>query len=92
MLHIDAARLAREARWADEREEGDRAWRRSVWRLLAVWLAWYLVGTVVLVSSFAVHSQQYGDVVFWLGLCIGNIGALGTVMAFVIRASNRGDI
>ncbi len=91
-LAMDAARRAREARNAELSDETDRRYRRRLLRLWLAWIGWYLLGTFVLLGSFGVEGDAKGNLLFWLGLSIGNVGAFLTVVLFLVSATRQGDL
>ncbi len=92
LLALDDRRRTREAARA---EEIARAERRSRWTLPGYLLAWMLcfaAGTGVTLLSFSARSQEIGDVLFWGGLCIGNVGGLLVLMVWAVRGTAKGDL
>lgn len=89
---MDDRRRVRETSRAAEIAE---AGRRGRWRALAYLVAWslcFVAGTAVMLSSFWVSSQETGNVLFWGGLSLGNVGGLLVVMVYAVRGTARGEL
>jgi hypothetical protein len=85
----------RRVREAERAEEIALVARRGRWRLLGYLLAWVLCfagGTAVTLLSFSAGSQEVGDVLFWGGLCLGNVGGLLVVMVWAVRGTATGEL
>ena len=89
---MDDRRRAREALRAAEIDEASRhgRWRAPVY--LIAWILCYAAGTAMAFSSFWVTSQETGDVLFWGGLSLGNVGGLLVVMVYAVRGTARGEL
>jgi hypothetical protein len=89
---MDDRRRAREASRAAEIDAANRGgrWRAPVY--LIAWSLCFVAGTAVTLSSFWVSSQEMGDVLFWGGLCLGNVGGLLVVMVYAVRGTARGEL
>lgn len=92
ILRVDPGRAGREAERAADAALAERAWRRRLLRLLLAWMGWYLLGTLLVLGSLGVSGSERGDLLFWLGLTVGNVGALLTLMGFAVAATERGDL
>jgi len=92
LLPMDDRRRAREALRAAEIDEASRhgRWRAPVY--LVAWILCYAAGTAMAFSSFWVTSQETGDVLFWGGLSLGNVGGLLVVMVYAVRGTARGEL
>lgn len=92
LLALETRRITREVAGALDSTEADRVWKWRLRRLFASWCGCYILGTGVVLSSFGVQGQALGDILFWLGLCIGNVGGLLVLMLFAVFATERGDL
>jgi hypothetical protein len=73
-----------------EREAGRDA-RRALFIGAAMCLVWLAVGLYLLGLSVHVTDQKIGNLLFWLGLVVGNSGILLSIVWTVRRAEARGD-
>jgi drug/metabolite transporter (DMT)-like permease len=83
--------LAREVRYAAEREESDRAWRRTLVRLFLACAAWLVAGLIGMAWSLHSQALEQGNNWFWLALVLGDGGALGTLAWFYTEGRYRGE-
>jgi hypothetical protein len=78
-----------------KREAESRRARRDTWRDIALTcvqvIFWCVVGLGALLTSFHVHDDLIGRMLFWGGLAVGNGGMLFTLLAAYRRGEARGD-
>jgi len=89
---MDDRRRAREALRAAEIDEASRHGRWRAPAYLVVWIVCFVAGAATMLSSFWVPSQETGEVLFWGGLCLGNVGGLLVVMVYTVRGTARGEL
>lgn len=92
LLVLSPERREREQRRAEQGDATARTYGRTVLRALFGWIVWYSAGTAVVLYSFSVDVEDLGRVFFWLGVSVGNVGALLHVMFVAVRGTERGDL
>jgi hypothetical protein len=90
-LTVDPVRAAREARNAEASDAADRTHRRRWLRLFVGLVGVYLAGTAVAFSSMGTSDEARAELLLWLGLSIGNVGAFLVFVFFLVGATRRGD-
>jgi len=78
-------RVALERERARQVEEGDRRWRRSLWRLVAGWSILYFAGLGIAFGSFY-FLGDVAQVALWGGLLLGDVAIMGFLFTVWARS------
>jgi hypothetical protein len=92
MMTVDRTRLARETLRAELfRQDDRRTSRRHAGYLVSALVLW-AAGMVIAYGSFAVYGDDRGQVLFWGGMTVGNVGPFFVWIAWLVSGTNRGEL